>query len=269
MTVVISSAIEMAWYQFRWPEKCQPRLQKSACASFNLTAALPACFGMPNGIPDRTRALVTDTAEPSAEKAYRLLEGAILSGRFKPRERLIERDLVAELKLSRTPIREALTRLREAGVVRSAPRRGLTVSHFTGKEIVDLYYVREALERAAAKLIVAKVTPAALKLGSEINRRFVVACDKSDLNAMIRTNDEFHRVLLEIAENAILEDALKQIRLKAFLCRYSLWSEPGAARKSANSASANARCAAATELEGIRTNSDCAYEYCERRVLVA
>ena len=75
------------------------------------------------------------------------IEEAILSGQFKPRERLIEMDLISRFGVSRTVIREALKRLEAKGLVRTTPYRGAMVADLTVKEIEEIYFVRAELER--------------------------------------------------------------------------------------------------------------------------
>lgn len=162
----------------------------------------------------------------SSSKVYDSLECAILLGKLKPHQRLVERDLVAELGVSRTPVREALSRLKAVGLVRPEGRRGLVVRDFTRQEILDLYFLRETLERAAVKLIFKHLTPADVKEAELINEQFRRACRRLDLRTMIETNNAFHQRLLEITQNQFLIRALEEIRLKVFLFRYSLWSDP-------------------------------------------
>src|SRR5574341_233991 len=79
-------------------------------------------------------------------RAYEQLENAILTGELKPRERLVESDLGARLGVSRTPVREALRRLEERGLVRILPHRGAIVSDFSPREVESIYAVRIHLE---------------------------------------------------------------------------------------------------------------------------
>lgn len=172
--------------------------------------------------------------ENAADRVYRRLEAAILSGRLKPREHIVERDLVAELNVSRTPIREALARLRAAGLVAGGGGRGVVVSDFTRQEIRDLYYLREALERAAAKLIVKRASAADVEDARSLNEAFRKACERDDLRAMIDANNAFHRRINEISGNRFLVEDLEHVRLKAFLVRHATWMESGAAMASAD-----------------------------------
>lgn len=167
----------------------------------------------------------TSTELQAADRVYRELQLAILSGKIQPRERLVERDLVAMFNVSRTPIREALSRLRDIGLLVPAGKRGLEVATFSTQEILNLYYVREVLERAAADLIAENITAEEIEEAAAINEKFKDACDRASITDMIRFNNEFHEKLLEASRNNILSDVLEKIRVRVFIFRYSLWSD--------------------------------------------
>jgi DNA-binding GntR family transcriptional regulator len=94
--------------------------------------------------------------EKLREKVYSVMRKRILSFELKPGERFFETEIAENLGVSRTPIREALSRLEQEGLIKSLPKRGYAVSDVTAREIEELYEIREALEvmalRAAAKL---------------------------------------------------------------------------------------------------------------------
>lgn len=100
------------------------------------------------------------SAHPSlAARAFEIIQEAILRGDYQPLQQLKEVELAATLGISRGPIREALTRLGEQGLVRSIPRRGMFVAEFSLEELVHLYEIREALEGATARLGAKRATP--------------------------------------------------------------------------------------------------------------
>src|SRR3989304_1182663 len=102
------------------------------------------------------------------------IEDAILSGQFKPRERLIEMDLISRFGVSRTVIREALKRLEAKGLVRTTPYRGAMVADLTVGEVEEIYFVRAELERIAARLVLKHITQREIqnmkKLSKEVER---------------------------------------------------------------------------------------------------
>src|SRR5258708_18534023 len=86
------------------------------------------------------------------DMAYEALKKRIIEVDLQPGERLVERDLADELKVSRIPLREALRRLAAEGLVVLVPHRGALVSPFTPADVRDLFDVRESLEVLAARL---------------------------------------------------------------------------------------------------------------------
>src|SRR5512133_2186554 len=93
------------------------------------------------------------------QRVYDHLRAAILSGRLEPGAELAEVPLSEELGVSRGPIREAIGRLASEGLVTVRARRGAVVSPLSKEAFLELYQVREALERMAVKLAVRRLQP--------------------------------------------------------------------------------------------------------------
>lgn len=91
-------------------------------------------------------------------EVYKILRNGITSGQLEPGMRLKETDLVQELAVSRTPIREALNQLSKEGLVEIIPRRGAFVKRWTKKEALEVLFLREALEGLAGKLAASTMT---------------------------------------------------------------------------------------------------------------
>jgi DNA-binding GntR family transcriptional regulator len=86
------------------------------------------------------------------EHTYLYLKKIILEGEFQSGDRLIERELAAKLKISRTPIREALFRLESQGFVKTVPRKGVVVTHISENEVIEVFTILASLEVLAVKL---------------------------------------------------------------------------------------------------------------------
>ena len=87
-----------------------------------------------------------------ADFVYRKIREGILNGDFAPSTPLSEYQLASQFELSRTPVREALTRLEHEGMVRTVPGIGTLVSEITPHDIMEIYQVREQLESYAARV---------------------------------------------------------------------------------------------------------------------
>jgi DNA-binding GntR family transcriptional regulator len=155
----------------------------------------------------------------------REIEDAILSGQFKPRERLVEMDLIERFGVSRTVIREALKRLEAKGLIRTAPYRGAVVADLTVEEIEEIYFLRAELEKIAARLVLKHITPAEIqqlkKLSKEVERHL-----RSKTHQMIEVDSEFHRTMFKVCRNSYLYDMIDYLRTKAHIVRYNAWSLP-------------------------------------------
>lgn len=92
------------------------------------------------------------------EKAYRALKDDIFSGRYRPGDRLKERDICAALEVSRTPVREALRRLQADGLVHLEPRRGGVVTEMSSEEAHEIFSLGAMLESFACRLAASRAT---------------------------------------------------------------------------------------------------------------
>src|SRR5437870_1109598 len=97
------------------------------------------------------------------EIAYEAIRERILSGEFRPGQALSELALAASFRASRTPVREALMRLEEEGLVEIVPRRGPTVRLLAPQEMYEILLVREALESLAARIAASCISPAQVR----------------------------------------------------------------------------------------------------------
>ena len=150
-----------------------------------------------------------DTASPSAsrslgEQAYAVLRERIIGLVYAPGERLIERDLAAELQLSRIPLREAIQRLQNDGLVIAIPRQGAIVSPFTADDVRDLFDVRESLEVLAFRLAAQRADEASLAvLRRHVDDAFD-ATHRGDEAGIATANAAFHRTVVDMAANPLL-----------------------------------------------------------------
>ncbi len=86
-----------------------------------------------------------------------ILEG-IVSGRWQPGERIVERRIAVELEVSQTPVREALRELESLQLIESAPNKGVRVRNLTADDLKESYPVRAGLEQVAAELAAGRLS---------------------------------------------------------------------------------------------------------------
>lgn len=146
-------------------------------------------------------------------EAYVSLRDAIISGELLPDEPLSEVALAQRLRISRTPVREALMRLAGDGLVRIAPGRGARVAGISLTDIKDLFELREVLEGLAARLAAERTSADPGPVDSLIGEfaRYRTTKGKPDFEAYYRLTSRLDNVLVERAGNRRLEEVLRDV----------------------------------------------------------
>ena len=139
-----------------------------------------------------------------------LLLQRIASGELKPGERLVETRIAAELGTSQAPVREALRDLELLRLVESQPFKGARVRAFGDEELVEVYPVRAVLEELAAKEATKNLAGDVSILEAEVEA-MREAARRGDVNALVRHDIAFHRLVVEAAGNPILEQCWKSL----------------------------------------------------------
>jgi DNA-binding GntR family transcriptional regulator len=135
---------------------------------------------------------------------YRVLRTAILDGTVPPGEQLRETHIATDLGISRSPLREALTRLEEEGLVVKVPFKGSFVVEVSARDVAEIASIRLLVEPYAAELSAATLRgPQRLKLKHTIEELYR-ATDTSDIPASIDAHLRFHRLFYEFSGNKAL-----------------------------------------------------------------
>jgi len=142
------------------------------------------------------------------DEAYVRLREAILDGELAPGQPLRPDELAEELGLSRMPIREAFTRLRDEGLVETRPRSGTRVSPLRLDDASQALAVITAMHELAAREAVPRLEPADLERLEAAAERFATAVKASDHASAIAADDEFHGVFVEVAANRPLSETI-------------------------------------------------------------
>lgn len=153
--------------------------------------------------PSLARSLLRDDV-------YARLRDAIVDGTLLPGERLRDLELATWLGVSRTPVREALLRLGQAGLVQTAPGRSTTVATLDARAIHDAQSVVAVMHRLAVEQAVPQLQADDLIAMRAANERFAAALRRGDADAAIAADDEFHAVPVRAAANSALESVLEQ-----------------------------------------------------------
>ena len=152
--------------------------------------------------------------ENQAIGCYQQLLTQIQRGQLKPGDYLREQAIAEALGVSRTPVREALRRLESDGLVTSEPRFGMVIRDLSYAEVIELYQIREVLERTAAQMSARVITEVELQELEVIQSRMEKV--RHDAREMALINHTFHIAILNSAKNRYLWKALESVQ-KAML----------------------------------------------------
>ena len=144
------------------------------------------------------------------EDAYRVIRDAIVDGTLAPGERLNDIALAEWLGVSRTPLREAIARLEQAGLVMTKPGRYTMVSPLDVRAARGAQSVTAAMHELAVREALPELSSTELNAMREANARFAEALRAGDPDAAIAADDEFHGVLVAASANAALRSVLEQ-----------------------------------------------------------
>lgn len=148
------------------------------------------------------------------DQAYVRLRDAILDGTLEPREQLKDAEIAEWLGLSRTPIREALARLEEYGLVETAPNRYTRVSPLSAADARDAFPVVAALHSLAASLGVPRVEESELAAMRKANLDFAAALRANSVDRAIAADDRFHGVLVQASANREIARSVERLMPK-------------------------------------------------------
>ncbi len=142
-----------------------------------------------------------------------LLDG-IMSGRFKPGDRLVESQIAKGMGISQSPVREALRDLVAMRFVEVEPHKGARVRKMDDREVVEVYPVRASLEELAGQMAVKRAQAHIDDLERAVDKMGRAFRDK-DARTMAHWDVQFHRTILEAADNRILLETWNSLMIEA------------------------------------------------------
>jgi DNA-binding GntR family transcriptional regulator len=145
------------------------------------------------------------------DSAYATLRDAIVVGTLAPGEHLHDEELCRWLGLSRTPVREALARLTEDGLIESLPQRYTRVTHLSAGDAHDAFPLLAILHSLAAELAVPRLDPGHLAALNAAQNAYVRALRGGDAAQAFDADDRFHQIFVERAANPQVEHAIERL----------------------------------------------------------
>jgi DNA-binding GntR family transcriptional regulator len=145
------------------------------------------------------------------DEAYDVLLAAIVNGDLEPGQVVRDGELAAQVGLSRTPVREALARLADDGLVESKPNAYTRVTPLNRRDCEEAFVMLRALHVLAVTEAVARMTPDDVARMRQANAAFAAALDAGDVDAALAADDDVHAVYVEAAGNRTLSATLDRL----------------------------------------------------------
>lgn len=137
-----------------------------------------------------------------------IIRERILKGEYKIGEKIKENQIASELRVSRTPIREAFKQLENEGLIDYIPNRGCFAKGFTRRDIEDLYAVRKALEILAVEWAVDRITPEQIDQLQEQSDLMEFYTTRKDGKKVLEINSDFHSVIYNATGSRFMAQVL-------------------------------------------------------------
>lgn len=162
---------------------------------------------------------------PLRERIYRRLLSAIVSGDMAPGERIRDKQIAAQLNVSRTPVREALQRLAVEGLVETRPGSMTRVSEISPDTAGDVFPVLAELHALAVRLAVPRLSSSDLERMRELNREMDEGVENGDVFEAMELDTAFHNVPVEVADNGELSAVIQRLEPKARRIEFNAFGE--------------------------------------------
>ena len=146
--------------------------------------------------------------ESLRDYARNAIRERIMTVDLKPGQRLVERDLAADLAVSRIPLREALRMLAAEGLILLIPGKGALVAPFGPEDVTHLFDVREVLESLAAQLAATRATAESIKPLNDCLDQSRAAIAAGDTQGIAAANAAFHAEVVALAGNPLLSSIM-------------------------------------------------------------
>lgn len=145
-----------------------------------------------------------------ADEVYQQILGAILNNEIGENDRLVQEKLATELQISRTPVREALLRLEQDGILVTSSRGGFVLHHMTDDEVEELYQARAAIEGQAVRILASRNDP---RVNAKLHQTIQKEEDISSptVAAYFEANRNIHRRIVELSDNRYLVEMFDNI----------------------------------------------------------
>jgi DNA-binding GntR family transcriptional regulator len=161
---------------------------------------------------------VVDKTRPIGEMAYVSIKGAIVKGDLHPGQRLVESALSARMGISRIPVREAIKKLEQDGLIEKLGKGGFIVKNPSRKEIEETFGIRACLESYAAALATGHMDAPTIDRLENVLRRYRDALERRDIAKMTQLNNQLDEIIFSTSGSRKLYALIANFR--DFIFRY-------------------------------------------------
>lgn len=163
------------------------------------------------------------------ERAYSEIKKRIINREFQPGQRLVDSQLAEAFGISRTPIRDAMRKLTDEGLLINTTSRGFYVFYPSLKDLEEIFDISEMIELAAAKKIIATLNG---RNFHDMEDKLTILEEKANIIDLVDDDEEFKRYMIDIADNKRLYDIyLKNQSQRVLLANIIFYDKSGEARK--------------------------------------
>jgi DNA-binding GntR family transcriptional regulator len=152
-------------------------------------------------------------------RVFKYIKAQIITGVYQPGESLVEAKLAEELKVSRTPIREAIRLLELEGLVETTHHKGAVVLGISAKDVEDIFAIRSMVEGLAARWAAQNIEEEQIKEMEKLVDLMEFYAQKKDINELAELDHKFHEVIFEASGSKILNLTLSNLHQYVQLAR--------------------------------------------------
>lgn len=162
------------------------------------------------------------------QQVYQIIKEQICSGHYRPGEWLQENELANIMKVSRSPVREALRKLAGDGLVVDVPNKGVFVKEFTPKDMEDIFDLRLMLESYAIQKSPLNLTDEKRNLLSDCMLQLKQAYEANNLPLYIDIDTDLHNAIIGLSGNALVESTYEKVH--SMIKQFRIYSLTGKQR---------------------------------------
>lgn len=161
------------------------------------------------------------------EQAYRALKASIINKELAPGERLIDTQLAEYFGISRTPIRDAIRKLTEEGLVVTSDKKGYFVFSPSHNDILEIFELREQFDLAAVRKLITQILPS----NPEAMEQIRISFEGLDSPSFVQDDESFHETLIRLTGNSRMLVLYKDLSTQTRAFRRLTSNDPDRIRK--------------------------------------